>query len=697
VTISAPSDSPDATRPSSRRRIIFRKQIENQGSEDDEIPEVELEQNRHILPDSSALWNAVVSEHDSWQSESGTAMRDASVMTDECGADDGSVTTVVATMTTSPASTPVTRRGRQEGSRSQTPGAGSPTIGRRPLGPSSSFQGTGTGATIKNKELCEQVLREVFSAARVGARYSTNPAVSVGCSRRRSETSSPSASSWKQRRDGGYKPWRPFDRQVGRAISPSYSEGSGSAAAMENVDGQSSGHLGIRDRNDKETKAVFRKTKSDTSMPELLRYAQESGRRSGRITETEADKEGDDGKTTAGSPPEEVDIFDMDGFGADEGAEQEATAMDRGRGVVAAFYKDRLGVPRNASPSRQEQFLLMEDLTGSLRKPCVLDLKMGVRQYGVDATPEKKKSQTKKSAKTTSKTLGVRICGMQVCRKLFSLFFFSFRKSHLDIIFPLKVWKPADERYVFEDKYWGRKVATDQFVNVLASFLHDGEHALVYHIPVILSKLYELAAIVNKLTRYRFYAASLLFIYDGDREIQRSYARSLDQDQGTFSSGEREMKSASSIAPSRRRAHRIRRRCSSRGHAGPRHRQMSSAAEDSNTTPSASSGRKDPQGEINIRLIDFAHCTTGDDFLTPTEDKDAPIDDDRRPIARFPPTHANLPDTGFLLGLRSLCSSLREIWRRETGDEDLKVEGEDVFDHIFIPEDVLDGTAAPSG
>jgi len=66
-------------------------------------------------------------------------------------------------------------------------------------------------------------------------------------------------------------------------------------------------------------------------------------------------------------------------------------------------------------------YLVLQDLTHDYKRPSILDLKMGTKQFGDNASPKKQQSKTIKCIGSTSCTLGFRIAGMQVSFCSYSL------------------------------------------------------------------------------------------------------------------------------------------------------------------------------------------------------------------------------------------------------------------------------------
>lgn len=175
---------------------------------------------------------------------------------------------------------------------------------------------------------------------------------------------------------------------------------------------------------------------------------------------------------------------------------------------------------QKSDASNVVECIMLENLTFKFRHPCVLDLKMGTRQYGDDAPESKRKSQTAKAANTTTVSLGVRLAGMQVYNR-------------------------EKKCYICKHKYEGRQLTDDGFKQVLWHFLHNGKRLRLDIAEIIVYKLEELKAIITNLDSVRFFTSSLLILYDGcesgssyqrrDRECDRARERENTKNQESLS------------------------------------------------------------------------------------------------------------------------------------------------------------------
>lgn len=182
----------------------------------------------------------------------------------------------------------------------------------------------------------------------------------------------------------------------------------------------------------------------------------------------------------------------------DEKGRKQSLSGKRKRDDVFKFKVHRNGNASDVLKSiahidntNKQYFLMMENITSTYRRPCVLDLKMGTRQHGDDATAEKRSKQIAKCAASTSAALGVRLCGMQV-------------------------FEAETGACIRRDKYWGRALTETGLREALRDFFAGGAGLRTRVVRRVLRDLDALRRAIAKQTSYRFYSCSLLVVYEGD-------------------------------------------------------------------------------------------------------------------------------------------------------------------------------------
>jgi hypothetical protein len=178
-----------------------------------------------------------------------------------------------------------------------------------------------------------------------------------------------------------------------------------------------------------------------------------------------------------------------------EAAFYERTSGDeRWRAFLPRFVgveQRSLGITRSSELS---QILLLEDVTDGYRHACVMDVKIGYSTAAEDAAEHKRIEAQLKDRDTTTHSLALRICGLRVF---------------------------DGTTYQCRDKSWGKALTDDGFFDGLRFFFDprgDGSPTVRRRrratLVSIVEQLERLATFMEQQRDFRFYASSLLFVYD---------------------------------------------------------------------------------------------------------------------------------------------------------------------------------------
>lgn len=137
-----------------------------------------------------------------------------------------------------------------------------------------------------------------------------------------------------------------------------------------------------------------------------------------------------------------------------------------------------------------KQYIVLEDLTFAYSKPSILDLKLGTRQHGDNDSPAKIESKIARCKSTTSSSIGLRLCGMQV-------------------------YRPIQHRNIYRDKYYGRSLDVTSFKLSLRDYFWDGQSYRTDAMIGFIQRLTEFRQALIDEPNYRFYSSSLLLVYEG--------------------------------------------------------------------------------------------------------------------------------------------------------------------------------------
>ena len=165
---------------------------------------------------------------------------------------------------------------------------------------------------------------------------------------------------------------------------------------------------------------------------------------------------------------------------------------DQKKAEFINFIPQFHGIHRKTFPDgKTVEYLMMENLTKNNEKPCIMDVKVGARTYGPDAS-EKKKAQQDASYVGTKHTFGFSVPGLSV---------FSGQDK---------------EDVIVKGKEYGRSLTADNIHQLFELYLDIDNHPEVAEelAKIFAEELKKVLKLFLHQTEYHFFASSLLFVYD---------------------------------------------------------------------------------------------------------------------------------------------------------------------------------------
>jgi len=156
------------------------------------------------------------------------------------------------------------------------------------------------------------------------------------------------------------------------------------------------------------------------------------------------------------------------------------------------------GKKKEVHRHKTDHYIILEDLTADMEKPCIMDIKMGTVTAGKDANFVKKHVVLKKDKETTSFQQGLRIVGARIYMK-------------------------DTDTYRIIGRSDGYNITAEQLPAFISGFLYNGVDFHSCLLKFYISQLQKIQEWMNEQCKYRFYSSSILFVYDGNGSPKKNF------------------------------------------------------------------------------------------------------------------------------------------------------------------------------